>query len=216
MLKEIRSNSCPEPHVIAKDGTKWISDYVNSAGAGQAYQCIGSRKADASKPAEACQSVVSAKIWGYDTRGIDFRNYTNGTLHFIGATTSGSTVAAWYCRTDKLTQTLEFGVSSGYMRAWVDLDRKGSMSGPPGAAATSGCASASNRAGLFNAPDSTNNNNPGVNMVRCSERAWPALLWGCNRVHAAWFRWTPCAMLLATRPEPLCLSWRVSLARRCM
>jgi hypothetical protein len=46
-------------------------------------------------------------IWGDTARGFDMRNYTNGTLHFLGTDSPDQ----WYCNLFVEAQTLEFGVT---------------------------------------------------------------------------------------------------------
>jgi hypothetical protein len=43
ILRQLNSNTGPEPHVISLDGKQWISDYISSNGAGQAYECLQTR-----------------------------------------------------------------------------------------------------------------------------------------------------------------------------
>ncbi|MCH7519057.1 MAG: IPTL-CTERM sorting domain-containing protein [Candidatus Dadabacteria bacterium] len=42
-LTEVDSNSCPEANAITADGSDWTSDFVESAGYGETYTCVGFR-----------------------------------------------------------------------------------------------------------------------------------------------------------------------------
>jgi len=43
IIREEAGNACPEPHTASSDGTGWDSDWVDSGGSGNEYQCQGFR-----------------------------------------------------------------------------------------------------------------------------------------------------------------------------
>ena len=39
IVREVNSNSCPQAHAIAQDGSNWSSDYISNVGFGAEYRC---------------------------------------------------------------------------------------------------------------------------------------------------------------------------------
>jgi hypothetical protein len=106
-----------------------------------------------------CDDILTnVNVWGQPSQGVDLREYTNSTLHYIGCPTNGCTPDTFYCDYDSQAGTLQFGTSSGgALRAAVDPnDANGDMM----PVSFNGCCAGP--LGLCNAPDMSNNN---VNVV---------------------------------------------------
>jgi predicted secreted protein len=109
-------------------------------------------------PIANCNKLVTNRnAWGQNAKGIDLRDWTNSTLHYIGCNGNGCQRNEFYCRYDANAETLEFG-ASGTVRAAPDPGDKQGDQWPTGAYYNGCCNSA---LGLCNGPDSSNN---GVNV----------------------------------------------------
>jgi cysteine-rich repeat protein len=109
-----------------------------------------------------CDDILTQmNVWGVASQGVDLREYTNSTLHYIGCPGDGCTPNTFYCNYDPVAGTLQFGTNSlSAMRACVDPNDANGDAMPNSKA---GCCNGP--MGLCNAPDSNNNGQNNVVMV---------------------------------------------------
>ena len=71
-----------------------------------------------------CEDLeFSGTIWGQEARGVDLRQYTNSTLHFIGCNGNGCPADSFFCTVDRANLVLTFGTTSNVaLRALSDPD----------------------------------------------------------------------------------------------
>jgi hypothetical protein len=91
-------------------------------------------------------------VWGLTAKGIDLRNWTNSTLHYLGCPGDGCDPVDWYTTYDSTSETLTFGANGNTVRAVIDPNDMHNDSIPD---SYSGCCSGP--LGLCNAPDTNNN-----------------------------------------------------------
>lgn len=99
-----------------------------------------------------CEDLeFSGTIWGQEARGVDLRQYTNSTLHFIGCNGNGCPADSFFCTVDRANLVLTFGTTSSVaLRALVDPD---DAAGDDMSGNLAGCATASVPTSISNAPD---------------------------------------------------------------
>ena len=102
-----------------------------------------------------CADIETTEnVWGSSASGVDLRDYTDSTLHWMGCNGNGCSVSSFYCNSDVSAETLEFG-SSDTLRMVVD---PGDVLGDTLSPSTSGgCCSSSNPNGICNGFNLDNN-----------------------------------------------------------
>jgi cysteine-rich repeat protein len=141
------------------DGFKW--DDMEECDDGNQVDMDGCTNDCISNGATCDDILTNMNVWGLVSQGVDLREYTNSTLHYIGCPSDGCGANTFYCNYDVNAGTLQFGTNSGgSMRALVDPDDANGDMMPN---SYGGCCNGP--MGLCNAPDSNNNNNGGVVMV---------------------------------------------------
>ena len=114
-------------------------------------------------PAKCVDLVTNIPMWGQPARGVDLRDYTNSTLHWIGCPTDGCEPDEFFCTFDPNTETLSFGTSVPQepLRAAVDPNNAQGNTMPDQNLSVEGCCDEEHQLfGVCNAPDSDNNGVP--------------------------------------------------------
>lgn len=112
-------------------------------------------------PATCDDLLTDIDMWGEPARGIDLREYTNSTLHWIGCPTNGCNPENFFCEFDPDTQTLSFGSNgTGALRAAVDPNNEAGNTMPDADLTGECCTAEVPLFGVCNAPNSSNNGVP--------------------------------------------------------
>jgi IPTL-CTERM motif len=115
-------------------------------------------------PATCKNLVTNIDMWGSPARGLDLRDYTNSTLHWIGCPSDGCFPNQFFCTFNPVTQTLSFGSNGAdneVLRAAVDPGNAQGDTMPNENLAPEGCCTAEVPLfGVCNSPDSNNNGVP--------------------------------------------------------
>jgi cysteine-rich repeat protein len=143
---------------VCGDGFKW--DGMEECDDGNDVDADGCTNDCISNGASCDDILTNMNAWGAVSTGVDLRDYTDSTLHYIGCPGDGCVPASFYCTYDGMAGTLQFGTNtSAALRSMPDPN---DVSGDMIANVDAGCCNGP--LGLCNAPDS-NNNGVGVDMV---------------------------------------------------
>jgi cysteine-rich repeat protein len=155
---ELDSDACPGSCApgFCGDGFKW--DGMEECDDGNGVDMDGCTNDCMSNGATCDDILTNMNVWGQVSQGVDLRQFTNSTLHYIGCPSNGCAPNTFYCDYDAQAGTLQFGTNStGAMRACVDPNDANGDAMPN---SFGGCCNGP--MGLCNAPNSHNN---GVNVV---------------------------------------------------
>jgi hypothetical protein len=164
-----------------------------SNGCGPGKKCVNGKCENAVVAATCDDLVTTMSVWGKPCKGFDLRKWTNSTLHYLGCPSDGCQPGNFYCNYNAAAQTLEFGSTSGEIRAATD---PGNALGDTMPNSYGGCCTGP--LGLCNGPDANNNGIPVDNG-----KALCAALGYANGQLVEWHTGNVCPEVHAITPDGL-------------